>query len=151
MWELQYLSVDIVSLTLLYLGVRYAMGMLDLYWISKNITKPISRLHGDLFCQWESTGTCCSISTSGCMWPTTLRYSLWSRWDSYLHIFDPRIHWFSLINSLVIVVFLCVMVSMILLKTVSKDVSHNISIRGQRPLNVAVMHRSAATMPLISV
>jgi transmembrane 9 superfamily protein 2/4 len=46
-----------------------------------------------------------------------------TRWDNYLHIFDPRIHWFSLINSLVIVVFLCVMVSMILLRSVSRDIS----------------------------
>ncbi|KZP34674.1 hypothetical protein FIBSPDRAFT_1035660 [Athelia psychrophila] len=46
-----------------------------------------------------------------------------TRWDNYLHIFDPRIHWFSLVNSLVIVVFLCVMVSMILLRSVSRDIS----------------------------
>ncbi|EPQ57217.1 Nonaspanin [Gloeophyllum trabeum ATCC 11539] len=46
-----------------------------------------------------------------------------TRWDNYLHIFDPRIHWFSLINSLVIVVFLCIMVSMILLRSVSRDIS----------------------------
>ncbi|KAJ6593937.1 endosomal P24A protein [Mycena capillaripes] len=46
-----------------------------------------------------------------------------TRWDNYLKIFDPRIHWFSLINSLVIVVFLCVMVSMILLRSVSRDIS----------------------------
>jgi transmembrane 9 superfamily protein 2/4 len=30
-----------------------------------------------------------------------------TRWDTYLHVFDPRIHWFSLVNSAVIVVFLC--------------------------------------------
>lgn len=30
-----------------------------------------------------------------------------TRWDTYLHVFDPKIHWFSLINSSVIVVFLC--------------------------------------------
>ena len=30
-----------------------------------------------------------------------------TRWDSYLHVFDPRIHWFSLVNSAVIVIFLC--------------------------------------------
>lgn len=30
-----------------------------------------------------------------------------TRWDSYLQVFDPRIHWFSLVNSTVIVVFLC--------------------------------------------
>ncbi|KAJ7084421.1 hypothetical protein B0H15DRAFT_396482 [Mycena belliarum] len=46
-----------------------------------------------------------------------------TRWDNYLKIFDPRIHWFSLVNSLVIVVFLCVMVSMILLRSVSRDIS----------------------------
>ncbi|KZT11015.1 uncharacterized protein LAESUDRAFT_643331 [Laetiporus sulphureus 93-53] len=46
-----------------------------------------------------------------------------TRWDNYLHIFDPRIHWFSLINSLVIVVFLCLMVAMILYRTVSRDIS----------------------------
>ncbi|KAG1870146.1 hypothetical protein DFJ58DRAFT_764882 [Suillus subalutaceus] len=46
-----------------------------------------------------------------------------TRWDNYLHIFDPRIHWFSLINSIVIVVFLCVMVAMILWRTVSRDIS----------------------------
>lgn len=45
-----------------------------------------------------------------------------TRWDNYLHIFDPRIHWFSLVNSLVIVVFLCVMVSMIIVRSVSRDV-----------------------------
>ncbi|KAI0281057.1 Endomembrane protein 70-domain-containing protein [Russula aff. rugulosa BPL654] len=44
-----------------------------------------------------------------------------TRWDNYLHIFDPRIHWFSLINSLVIVVFLCAMVSMIVYRSVSRD------------------------------
>ncbi|KAI0703337.1 Nonaspanin [Cerioporus squamosus] len=46
-----------------------------------------------------------------------------TRWDNYLHIFDPRIHWFSLINSIIVVVFLCLMVSMILLRTVSRDIS----------------------------
>ena len=46
-----------------------------------------------------------------------------TRWDNYLHIFDPRIHWFSLVNSIVIVVFLCVMVAMILIRSVSRDVS----------------------------
>ncbi|KAF9501505.1 hypothetical protein BDN71DRAFT_1380032 [Pleurotus eryngii] len=66
--------------------------------------------------------------------PQTVRYSYrvtwnesdtpWAtRWDNYLHIFDPRIHWFSLVNSLVIVVFLCAMVSMILYRSVSRDIS----------------------------
>jgi len=45
------------------------------------------------------------------------------RWDMYLHVFDPKIHWFSLINSLVIVGFLTFMVAMILYRTVTKDIS----------------------------
>ncbi|ORY35006.1 hypothetical protein BCR39DRAFT_490677 [Naematelia encephala] len=45
------------------------------------------------------------------------------RWDMYLHVFDPKIHWFSLINSLVIVGFLVFMVAMILYRTISKDIS----------------------------
>ncbi|KAF5393458.1 hypothetical protein D9757_000614 [Collybiopsis confluens] len=46
-----------------------------------------------------------------------------TRWDNYLKIADPRIHWFSLVNSIVIVIFLLVMVSMILLRSVSRDIS----------------------------
>ncbi|KAF8829200.1 hypothetical protein HHX47_DHR3000931 [Lentinula edodes] len=46
-----------------------------------------------------------------------------TRWDNYLKIADPRIHWFSLVNSIVIVVFLLVMVSMILYRSVSRDIS----------------------------
>lgn len=30
-----------------------------------------------------------------------------TRWDTYLHVYDPRIHWVSLVNSAVIVIFLC--------------------------------------------
>ena len=46
-----------------------------------------------------------------------------TRWDKYLHIFDPKIHWFSLINSTIFVIFLVGMVSMILLRAVRKDIA----------------------------
>lgn len=46
-----------------------------------------------------------------------------TRWDNYLHMFDLKVHWFTLINSLVIVVFLCIMVSTILWRKVSRDIS----------------------------
>lgn len=45
-----------------------------------------------------------------------------TRWDNYLYIFDPQIHWFSLVNSIVIALFLCVMVGMILIRTVNRDI-----------------------------
>jgi transmembrane 9 superfamily protein 2/4 len=46
-----------------------------------------------------------------------------TRWDNYLHVFDPKIHWFSLINSSIFVVFLSGMVSMILLRALRKDIA----------------------------
>ncbi|KAL8728753.1 MAG: hypothetical protein Q9181_005238 [Wetmoreana brouardii] len=46
-----------------------------------------------------------------------------TRWDTYLHVFDPRIHWFSLINSAIIVVFLCGMVAAILTRALKKDIA----------------------------
>ncbi|KAI8799276.1 hypothetical protein BJ742DRAFT_846841 [Cladochytrium replicatum] len=45
-----------------------------------------------------------------------------TRWDNYLHVFDPKIHWFSLINSAIIVLFLSGMVGVILLRALHKDI-----------------------------
>ena len=46
-----------------------------------------------------------------------------TRWDKYLHVFDPKIHWLSLINSAVIVIFLIGMVTTILIRTLRKDIA----------------------------
>ncbi|KAF2671125.1 putative endosomal integral membrane protein [Microthyrium microscopicum] len=46
-----------------------------------------------------------------------------TRWDKYLHVYDPKIHWFWLINSAVIVCLLVGMVSTILLRTLRKDIA----------------------------
>jgi transmembrane 9 superfamily protein 2/4 len=39
----------------------------------------------------------------------------------YLKMSDPRIHWFSIINSIVIVLFLSGMVAMIMIRTLHRD------------------------------
>jgi transmembrane 9 superfamily protein 2/4 len=50
--------------------------------------------------------------------------TVWAtRWDKYLHVFDPKIHWFSLINSAVIVVFLVLTVMSILVRALKKDIA----------------------------
>lgn len=50
--------------------------------------------------------------------------TVWAtRWDKYLHVYDPKIQWFSLINSAVIVVFLTVTVVSILLRALKKDIA----------------------------
>lgn len=46
-----------------------------------------------------------------------------TRWDKYLHVYDPKIHWLSLINSALIVVFLSGMVFVILVRTLRKDIT----------------------------
>ncbi|KAI7889332.1 uncharacterized protein EV154DRAFT_538893 [Mucor mucedo] len=46
-----------------------------------------------------------------------------TRWDNYLNVLDPSIHWFSLVNSIVIVLFLTGMVAMILIRGLHKDIS----------------------------
>lgn len=49
-----------------------------------------------------------------------------SRWDVYLtqnNEVSDRVHWFSIINSILIVMFLAFMVAMILVRTLNRDIS----------------------------
>ncbi len=46
-----------------------------------------------------------------------------SRWDTYLKMNDVKIHWFSIINSLVVVFFLAGILSMILLRSLRRDIA----------------------------
>jgi len=46
-----------------------------------------------------------------------------SRWDVYLYATDEQIHWFSIINSLMIVLFLTGMLAMIMARTLHRDLS----------------------------
>ncbi|KAK4184610.1 hypothetical protein QBC35DRAFT_47085 [Podospora australis] len=53
--------------------------------------------------------------------PSTTAWA--TRWDKYLHVYDPKIQWFSLINSAVIVVFLVLTVMSILVRALKKDIA----------------------------
>ena len=46
-----------------------------------------------------------------------------SRWDSYLKMSDVQIHWFSIINSLVVIFFLAGILSMILVRSLRRDIA----------------------------
>eukprot|EP00210_Caulerpa_lentillifera_P002339 g2244.t1 len=46
-----------------------------------------------------------------------------SRWDAYLMMVDDQIHWFSIINSVMIVLFLSGMVAMIMMRTLHRDIA----------------------------
>lgn len=54
--------------------------------------------------------------------PSEIRWA--SRWDTYLLMTDDQIHWFSIINSLMIVLFLSGMVAMIMMRTLHRDISN---------------------------
>jgi transmembrane 9 superfamily member 2/4 len=46
-----------------------------------------------------------------------------SRWDTYLKMSDVQIHWFSIINSLVVVFFLAGILSMIIIRSLKRDIA----------------------------
>jgi transmembrane 9 superfamily member 2/4 len=46
-----------------------------------------------------------------------------SRWDTYLSMSDVQIHWFSIINSLVIILFLAAILTMIMIRTLRRDIA----------------------------
>ncbi|KAI9269610.1 hypothetical protein EDC94DRAFT_633449 [Helicostylum pulchrum] len=54
-----------------------------------------------------------------------------TRWDNYLNVLDPSIHWFSLVNSIVIVLFLTGMVAMILIRGLHQDISRYNAVEAQ--------------------
>ncbi|KAJ0806416.1 putative nonaspanin (TM9SF) [Helianthus annuus] len=47
-----------------------------------------------------------------------------SRWDAYVLTNDDPLHWFSIKNSLIIVLFLSGMLAMIIMRTLHKDISN---------------------------
>eukprot|EP00297_Palpitomonas_bilix_P003412 CAMPEP_0113894536 /NCGR_PEP_ID=MMETSP0780_2-20120614/16788_1 /TAXON_ID=652834 /ORGANISM="Palpitomonas bilix" /LENGTH=579 /DNA_ID=CAMNT_0000885119 /DNA_START=50 /DNA_END=1786 /DNA_ORIENTATION=- /assembly_acc=CAM_ASM_000599 len=60
------------------------------------------------------------IFTYDVQWrPSPIQWA--SRWDLYLLMEDDQIHWFSIINSLMIVLFLTGMVAMIMMRTLNND------------------------------
>ncbi|GMM38469.1 Emp70 protein [Saccharomycopsis crataegensis] len=49
--------------------------------------------------------------------------TVWAtRWDKYLHVYDPKIQWFSLINFSLIVLCLSMVIGHILVKTLRNDI-----------------------------
>lgn len=62
----------------------------------------------------------------------TWTYSVWwkesttpwaTRWDKYLHVFDPKVHWYSLIYSAIFVVLLVALVTTVLIRALKKDIA----------------------------
>ena len=64
----------------------------------------------------------CSINRYDVLWEySDVKWA--SRWDVYLYATDEQIHWFSIVNSLMIVLFLTGMVAMIMTRTLRRDLN----------------------------
>lgn len=49
----------------------------------------------------------------------------WSnRWNLYLVNSDTQVHWYSIVNSMVIMLFLTGMVAIIIMRTLNRDIAH---------------------------
>lgn len=46
-----------------------------------------------------------------------------TRWDKYLHVYDPKIQWFALVNFSLIVIILSIIMSHVLLRTLKNDIT----------------------------
>jgi transmembrane 9 superfamily protein 2/4 len=57
-----------------------------------------------------------------------------TRWDPYLNVSDSEIHWFSIVNSLMIVLFLTGMVAVIMMRTLRKDITRYNSLEDNEEL-----------------
>ncbi|XP_046398998.1 transmembrane 9 superfamily member 4 isoform X2 [Ischnura elegans] len=57
-----------------------------------------------------------------------------SRWDIYLGMSDAHIHWFSIVNSLVVVFFLSGILTMIMVRTLRRDIARYNRDGGYSPL-----------------
>ncbi|KAI1364601.1 Nonaspanin [Xylaria arbuscula] len=87
---------------------------------------------GELACNDEGIGRVVLSEDVNQVTAVTFSYSVYwresptawaTRWDKYLHVFDPNIHWFSLINSAVVVVFLTITVASVLFRALRKDIA----------------------------
>ncbi|KAL6839131.1 hypothetical protein ACP4OV_031022 [Aristida adscensionis] len=54
-----------------------------------------------------------------------------SRWDAYLDMGGAKVHWFSILNSIVVVAFLAAIVLVILLRTVRRDLARYEELGGE--------------------
>ena len=53
-----------------------------------------------------------------------------SRWDAYLKMRGAQVHWFSILNSILVIFFFSGIIFLILVKTVRKDLSDDVEVDG---------------------
>jgi hypothetical protein len=81
-----------------------------------------------------------AVVTGGAVQQSPIRWA--SRWDTYLLMHSEPIHWFSIINSLMIVLFLTGMVAMIMLRTLHRDIAKYNQLESADEAQVRLLPRS---------
>lgn len=114
--------------------VEYHQASKDTYRVVGIIVEPSSRgsskINGDT-ATCEDTKTQLSLNEqkpNQVVWTYSVYWlpsktSFATRWDKYLHVDNPRIHWFFLIMSACVVMVLVTMVSTVLMRTLRKDIA----------------------------
>eukprot|EP00658_Telonema_sp_P-2_P007618 TRINITY_DN12843_c0_g5_i1.p1 TRINITY_DN12843_c0_g5~~TRINITY_DN12843_c0_g5_i1.p1 ORF type:complete len:658 (+),score=183.44 TRINITY_DN12843_c0_g5_i1:38-2011(+) len=52
--------------------------------------------------------------------PSNIRWA--SRWDLYMYMGEDQVHWFAIVNALLVVIFLSGMVAMIMIRALNRDI-----------------------------
>jgi len=96
---------------------------------ASSIHSKMYHFENDKACSFQATG---NVKAQEVGSPLYFTYSVqwkasdvsWaSRWDIYLGMTDVQIHWFSIINSLVVILFLSAILTMIIVRTLRKDIA----------------------------
>lgn len=100
-------------------------------WDGKGEAPALSACHGGEHLEFESDREAQRVESGSLLFTydvewreSTVQWA--SRWDVYLtqnNAVADRVHWFSIINSVLIVLFLAFMVAMILVRTLNRDIS----------------------------
>lgn len=61
--------------------------------------------------------------TYGVEWVEDKSVTWARRWDNYIDSSNPQVHWYSIVNSLTLLVFLTLIVAMIMMRTLNKDIA----------------------------
>lgn len=65
-----------------------------------------------------------------------------SRWDAYLRMPGGRVHWFSIMTSLMVLLIMSSMVAMILMRTVRRDLARYEGLLGEPGIGPPAGHSS---------
>jgi transmembrane 9 superfamily member 2/4 len=116
-------------------GSGYRVVGVDVEPHSVSIQQSSGESTGEMCGDSIGFGTPMEISASGS--PVLFTYSVkweksdvaWaSRWDTYLKIKENRIHWFSIVNSLLIVLLLTGLIGLVMVRTLHRDIARYNSI-----------------------